>query len=183
MKGKYRGKGDYTVTTNASVVIEVTGNAIWQIKQSEGTADLLVLQPKEREFTAKGNAKLKLLSRALLAAPEPNQSKADRTAGDPLEVSAGEIRSRPGELVFRENVAAIQADKMKLNSGWMTVSLTEDNQVERIVAEQRVVAELRDKDELTRIKGERMVTIRSQEEQLVEFTDNRLGRNGSGQGR
>ena len=171
-EGKISGaKAIYTVTTNASEVIEVTGSATWQIKQSEGAADLLVLQPKEREFTAKGNAKLKLLSRAVLAASEPNQSKAQRGAGDPIEISAGEIHSRPGELVFQENVIAVQADKMKLNCGEMTVNLTEDNQIERIVAEQKVVAELRDKDEVAHIKGERMVyTIRSQEEQLVEFT-------------
>jgi lipopolysaccharide export system protein LptA len=130
-----------------------------------------VLQPKQREFTAKGNANLKLLSRALPSASEPNQSKAERVARDPVQISAGEIHSRPGELVFRDNVTAIQADKMKLNSGLMTVNLTEDNQIERIVAEQNVVAELRDKDEETRIRGERMVYLsRSQEEQLVEFT-------------
>ncbi|MEO8427298.1 MAG: LptA/OstA family protein [Verrucomicrobiota bacterium] len=164
-------KAVYTVAPNASAVVEVTGNATWQIKQSEGKADLLVLKPKEREFTAKGNANLKLLSRSLLATPVPKPSKVAGAAFDPLEISSGEIHSRPGEVIFRENVAAIQADKMKLNCGWMRVNLTEDNQVEGIVAEQRVVAELRDKDETVRINGERMVyTIQSPEERIVQFT-------------
>lgn len=143
---KTRATGNRATYTESTGLLELSGQAVWQADQRVVKGEALLFDRTNRVFSARRNAYLKLPVAAIgkqtaLSSKPANPQK----AGPPqfIEVFASDIDYHPSVLTFRERVRAnfLEGETIR---GQMTaefLSVKFSNQVERLVAKQKVTFE------------------------------------------
>lgn len=128
----------YTLGVNDFELVELTGEPRWRTKRYEGKGERLALNPRGKQFSARGNASLKLFA-APSAQNNSSSSLAKPSASEPMEIFADAYELKAGVLTFHERVR-VEHPEWKLACDLVTARLgATNNAVEAIQAERNVV--------------------------------------------
>jgi lipopolysaccharide export system protein LptA len=149
-----RATGERVAYAAESDVARVTGHPTWQAEQGRGGGDELLIDRSNRIFRVTGNASFQMpggnLGSSGLLGGRMGESASAATPGDHvIEVLCRDYEFRTNAASFNQDVRV--AERMggevrgKMNCGRMNISFVGTNQVEQLVAEEKVVIEQEDK--------------------------------------
>jgi lipopolysaccharide export system protein LptA len=146
--------GERAVYSVASNIVHVSGQPAWKSEQREGRGDELVIDRTNRIFQASGHAWLKLPSQslggsALFPHLEVSSTNSAAATNQFIEVYADNYELRTNWAVFQKDVKVNKLvggqPRGTLRCSTMTVAFSGTNQIQTLLAEERVSLELEDK--------------------------------------
>ncbi|MBI3416332.1 MAG: hypothetical protein HY043_13640 [Verrucomicrobia bacterium] len=128
----------YTLGTNNLELVELTGQPRWHTKRYEGRGERLALNPRSKQFSARGNAALKLF-----AAPgtqlNSSSSPVKSSSSEAFEIFADAYELNASVITFHDRVR-VEHPEWKLACALVIARLgATNNAVESIHAERNVV--------------------------------------------
>jgi lipopolysaccharide transport protein LptA len=145
---KIHATGDRAIYLADTGLAHLTGQPSWRIEQREGAGDELVFDQTNRVFRANGHARLRMPAQnmaapGLLSRPAADSSGASTRADHFVEILCDSYELRTNLAVFRQDVRVSdrlgEKQQGELTCGVLTLTLTGTNELQRIVAEPRVV--------------------------------------------
>ncbi|MDB6112307.1 MAG: hypothetical protein JWR69_4057, partial [Pedosphaera sp.] len=135
-----RATGDRALYTEATGLMELTGNALWQADQRMAKGGLLTFDRNNRAFSARTNAFLKLPATTLgRAIPSAASTSSGAKTNQFIEVLADRYDYRGDLLTFHDqvHVAFVEAESVlgMLDCGTLTITFRNTNQLQGILAE------------------------------------------------
>jgi lipopolysaccharide export system protein LptA len=146
VSGENHAFGDSAVYDVSTDKINLVGNPHWELGNTHGRSQTLVLFPKTKEIYAFQNVEMSMPSHAManlqlfgIRTNSPTTTNKQTT----VQISANNFSHQNNVSVFHDNVQVID-ERGKLECGMITVSTGASNQVQRIVAEKEVVISQKD---------------------------------------
>jgi lipopolysaccharide transport protein LptA len=142
-----RATGDRALYTEATGLLELTGNAMWQADQRMAKGGILIFDRNNKAFSARTNAFLKLPAVALgRSLPSARQTSRGTATNQFIEILADRYAYQGELLTFNDqvHVALVEAEAIRgmLDCGTLTVTFRNTNQLQSILAETDVYARL-----------------------------------------
>ena len=148
-RGGLHATGDKAAYSASSDVVTLTGHPAWRMGRREGRGDELVLDRTNSVFRANGHAYLKFprdsAETSLLLDLSPVPINSLDSTNRIVEVFSDSYELRTNLAVFRHDVQGSESvenrPQGKLNCDVMTILFSGSNQVQRIVAQDKVLVE------------------------------------------
>ncbi|HVY71362.1 MAG TPA: LptA/OstA family protein [Verrucomicrobiae bacterium] len=160
----YHATGDRAIYTSVAGVetVVITGNTGWQMRQYEGTGDILTLVSQGKNnfsFHVETNAFVKFPAALLNHTNSAGASPAPVTTTNQfVEINADDYLFQGGVVEFRGNVRANSQAGWKLSAALVTVrTQANSNRVENIQAERDVIVDFQQGGKTGRATGDRAV--------------------------
>ncbi len=145
---KIHATGDRALYSADTGLVHLTGQPTWRIEQREGAGDELIFDQTNKIFRANGHARLKMPAQnmnapGLLSRPGAASGAAPPAAEHCVEILCDNYELRTNVAVFRQDVRVSdrlgEKQQGELTCGLLTLTLAGTNELQRIVAEPRVV--------------------------------------------
>ncbi|MCX6922101.1 MAG: hypothetical protein NT154_02605 [Verrucomicrobia bacterium] len=135
-------------------LVQLTNEPAWRMEQRDGNGDELVFDQTNKVFRANGHARLKMPAQSMgasgfLSQPGRNATNTVAATNHFVEVLCDNYELRTNLAVFRQDVKVTDrlGDRLKgeMSCGVMTLTISGTNELQKMVAEHKVVIGQEDK--------------------------------------
>jgi len=147
---KIQATGERAVYATDTELARITGHPTWRAEQGEGRGDELIIDRTEKTFLANGQAYFKMPARStgpstFLARPNPGGTNRPPATNEFVEILSDNYEFRTNVAYFREEVRVTDRAgdelKGKMSCHNMTLFYSGTNELQQMVAEDKVIIE------------------------------------------